>query len=177
MISDELHKSVSRLVLGHCRAQYEELSNTWRDIEHKAQGIVALAAALLAGVFILFRSIEEPTKVVLLFFVASMLILLVSILFALVALVVAEVECIDDSSEIRSAGKRILEAKNNKQAKKELRQFVFDHAKDWERICNNLHAANTQKSSNVLKSQKWLFAGVVGVGISLTVLILDPSVA
>ncbi len=173
MISEDIHKTVSRLVLDHCRAQYEELSATWRDIERKAQGLVAICAALLGATFLLFRSIDNPEISVSVFFIASMILFLIAVINALRALVVKEIECIEDSSQIRQAGVEILSLDDDGQARKKLREFVFDHAKSWEKICNELHSANNEKSTHLASSQKWLFSGVIGLAISLTLLLLE----
>lgn len=173
MISDEIHKSVSRMILDHCRAQYEELCSTWRDIERKAQGAVALSAALLGASFLLFRSITNPSTTITVFFLVSMVLLLASIIHALRSLVVEEVECMDDSTEIRRAGELILSQDSDEAAKAALRKFVFEHAEAWEKICGDLHTANNKKSGYLAKSQQWLFSGVVGLGISLAALLLE----
>lgn len=60
-VSDEIHKSISGLLLDHCRIAYNDEAETWRDLERKAQGTAAIAGVFVAAVFLLLRDYEALT--------------------------------------------------------------------------------------------------------------------
>ena len=74
-------------ILDSLRAEYRELSETWRHIESKAQGAVTILGIFLAGVFAFIRLLpEDATPVEKWFLVAALALLAFSIVCAVLAL-------------------------------------------------------------------------------------------
>lgn len=173
MLTDDIHKSVSRMILDYCKAQYEELCGIWRDLERKAQGTVAISSALLAGLLVYLRFLDSPSLVHVAFILVSLGLLLTSALFSIRALIISEVDCMEDPSTIRKAGDEILSQTDDSEAKAALRSFVSSHAKKWNDISDNLHEVNQGKAGWVQKAQQRLYLAVIATGITIAIGILE----
>ncbi|GAB4114152.1 MAG: hypothetical protein Tsb0027_02350 [Wenzhouxiangellaceae bacterium] len=166
-ITDDVYKSVSKMVLSECRAEYDELCTTWSSLDTKAQGTVAIASALLGGLLVFLRfnyDHSDQSLSILIFVILAMVLIITSLAWALFALLVREVACMDGAAPVLEAARLILNASNNEQAKKELRDFVLDHADRWQEINADLHRDNNKKSHRVARAQQFILAGIAASG-------------
>lgn len=174
-IKDDIYKSVSKMVLSESRAEYDELCSTWSSLDTKAQGTVAIGSALLAGllVFLRFNYENASANLTLLIFVIGAISLIVtSLVWALLALLVREVSCMDGAEPVLQAATRILDSDSDSDSRKELRAFILSHAHRWQEINAGLHQDNVKKSHRVARSQQFILWGVAVSGIAILLSLL-----
>jgi hypothetical protein len=86
------HALLSEVLSGY-RDEYKELADIWKQLDSKAQGVITVCGVFLAGVFAFARGITDPAetwqKILL---TAATILLVLSVIVALRALRVREVE-------------------------------------------------------------------------------------
>ena len=152
----------AKILVDHCKFEYEDLSDTWRDIERKAQGGVAIVGIFLIGglTYLRFFGPENPFALGVIF--SSMAILVVSALFAVSALLVDEVKTVQSSGEVREDFDAGSDEANLEEA---LRQYLDR----WGIVNEDLSAKNDKKSARVLYSQYGLLAGIIGISMGVVI--------
>ena len=160
---DGIHKSVSRLLLGHAQKEYEDLCNTWRDLERKAQGNIAIAGIFLAGTTLALRVLESPTTVQKTTIMISLLLLSLSIIQSIRVLFTKEVSAMEDSTEVRVAAEDIFNTYSDQEAKEKIRRFVLKRLVQWEFVNQDVHRVNGIKANILSSAQRLLMASILVV--------------
>ncbi len=148
----------AKLLLDHCQFEYNDLSDTWRDIERKAQGEIAIVGIFLIGGLTFLRFFIPENLVAFGLIALSMAILVVSALLAISALLVDEVETVQPIGDVRE----FLKSCSGEDA---LRAYLDR----WEIVNTDLSNKNYRKSAWVLRSQYALMGGVIGLAIGVLV--------
>lgn len=166
-ISDEIYKSTSRLLLKHAMSEYDDLSETWRALEHKAQANVTIAGIFIAALALSFRFMPNLDFVARVTAFLTLVGLTFSALQSLRVMLVKSVETLEDSSDVRKAARTILESTCDQDAKKAIRTFVFDRLQSLERINQGIHRHNEEKARKLHIAQWMLVISVVCVIIAV----------
>jgi esterase/lipase len=160
-VSDDLHKSVARLMLNYGQLEYGDVCQNWRIIEGKAQGAVAIAGIFIGGVFALMNALNAMPTWALVFLVLVLWLLVAGVLCALRALFVADCECLDDTSSVLEKAHYVLEAGSEEEGKRHIRTLVSQLSEAYARVNSEIHRSNLTKAAWVHRSQTCLAAGIV----------------
>lgn len=163
----KLDKQAFEFTLKHCFREYQERVETWRDIETKARGTLALCSALLVALF--YMAIEDSTRtywisLVLLF---ASITLLAAIAFSLLSLRVSEYDTLESSADVISSCNPALIPDSVSRQKAEFDKYKDKYAEDWVRTSSSLQAANQKKAALLSWAQVWLSLAITRVGIYL----------
>lgn len=160
-LSEGIYRSSSRLLLNHAEMEYSELSDTWRDIERKAQGTIAIAGIFSAGIVAILKDAYPASFLLCLFLTLSFSCLVISTIEAILALFVSEVVCIEDSENLIYEAKSIFDSRSEEEAKETIRIFVMNRLEHWKVAIESLSAANRKKVRSLEIAQKFMFASVI----------------
>lgn len=149
-------------VLESYKEAYRELSEIWRNLDTKAQGVIAVDGIFLAALFAFIRVlVEEPTvdEKWMLTILAGLL--FISIGFAIRGLWIESVpsaplgESLDDliADLIRLPEGTDIERMHN---------FSNDHASLWKETNSAIHAVNERKARAVMRAQGTLIMALLG---------------
>ncbi len=177
-VMDDLHKSIARLVLDHARREYDESNETWRDIEQKAQGTIAIAGIFLGGGFALVRSFGSLPPCSIAWFALAGAGMLVSIVTAIAALLVRTVVTLETSDHFRERAEALIAASHTPaEFKTRIRELVFDHARNFDAASAEVDAINSKKAGWVGWAQMSLLVAVLltAVGLLITCLSVAAS--
>jgi len=150
----------AQILVDHCKFEYDDLSDTWRDIERKAQGGLAIVGIFLIGGLTFLRFFEFEALGAFILIMGSMGILVVSALLAISALLVDEVETVRSIKHVRGIFK-------NSSGEAHSEEALRDYLDCWSIVNCDLRKKNYKKSSWVLRSQYLLMAGVIGLSIGV----------
>lgn len=166
-VEDDIYKSTSRLLLGHVKAEYDELGETWRDIERKAQTNIAVAGIFLTGTSVVFRMVGDPSWIMKLLFFLAFVLLALTALLSLRALLVADYESLEDSADVLVAAQKIFASPDNDSAKTAIREFVLERVTKLKEANEHNHKVNNRKAEKVARAQQVLIAGVTLVVVAI----------
>ncbi len=164
-LSDDLNKSIARLVLNYGQLEYTDVCRNWRSIESKAQGTVAIAGIFIAGTFAVLAQFGGMPSWATSVIVGVLFALVGAVLCSLCALFVSEYDALDDTSEVLKRADQVLSADSEIQGKAEIRNFVDDLAKTFARTNAGIHRINRKKANWVLAAQTCLAIGVVAAAV------------
>jgi hypothetical protein len=170
-VSDDVHKSIARLMLEYGRLEFADVCETWRDIERKAQGTIAIAGVFIAGVVALLTRFEWLPCYVSAILAGVILLLVVSVLLAVRGLFVSKYDGLRDSAEVFREAEEVLTAASDADAKKAIRTFVKNMADDFSTTNMEIHKVNGRKAEWVLRAQLCLACGAVVTGVLMMVLV------
>ena len=146
-------------------AEYKDLSETWKLIDTKAQATTAIAGVFLAAVFNFVRppgvSLAAPLTFLLGLSVGA---LVVSVLFALLAMRVRSVPALPASEE---AARMVTDLLAMPEAELEARHrgLLADTVNVWLPVNRQLQAANATKASWLERAQWCLMGAAILVAI------------
>ena len=153
------------------REEYRELSETWRHLETKAQGTVAIAGIFLAGVFAFVRTLSDNAsfcdKALLLI---AVLLLVLSVLFAILVLRVREVTSPPIGDSLDTLVKDLLSP--GEATQEDLVAFVRDQTGMWADANKETHRHNQIKADHLFRAQILLLIAVVVVAVLTSLSIL-----
>jgi hypothetical protein len=148
--------------LASYREEYRELSETWRHLESKAQGTVAIAGIFLAGVFAFVRALSESAgiwdKILLL---AAVSLLVLSVLSAILALRVRQVAGPPVGDSLDALVKDLLGPEGATQ--EDLVAFVRDQTGMWADANKDVHEHNQTKAGHLFRAQILLLIAILVV--------------
>ncbi len=151
------------LCFDHAKYVYDDLADTWRDIERKAQGNVAIAGIFLAGVSLMYRSVDTPSDALNVASFLSVLFLAASAVCSVRVLLVSEMEGIEDLKDIRRDIERIALGDSLEVAEDQYRQFRAARVREWVRVNAGLSAENAKKAYRLKNAQRILMVGILGM--------------
>jgi len=160
-LSEDVYKTSSRLLMNHAEMEYSELCETWRDLERKAQGTIAIAGIFAAGIVGVLRLSSVPDGLLMVFLVLSFLCLIISIIQAILTLFVSEVICIECSVDVIDDAESIFLSGDDEEAKGCIRRFVMNRLVHWKDAIESLDSANRKKAGSLELAQRFLLASVV----------------
>jgi hypothetical protein len=155
------------------KAEYSDLSDTWRHLDGKAQGTAATAGIFLAAAFAFVRSFSEgqvPTGSRPALVIANVL-LVASVILAVLALRIREVTAAPFGDRLEELTNDLMRIKNNEERRSRASDFIREQIEMWRRVNNEMSAENERKACLILTSQVLLLLAVLSVA-SITVAIL-----
>lgn len=148
------------------KAEYRDLSDTWRQIETKAQGSGSIAGIFVAAAFAWARDLPAqfmPWQRVVL--CAGIGLLIVAVAFSLAGLRIRRVAPPPVGESIREMVKDLLRNMKENERKKRAMAFLNDQMTLWSNSNQEMLTANNGKANWVAVSQCALLAAIVCIAI------------
>jgi hypothetical protein len=153
-------------VLDAYRVEYGELYQTWRSIDTKAQGNVAIAGIFLAGLFVYVKDIDPAglwwQKTVL---VVSGCALVFSVLIAVLVLQVRIRWSPQVGKNIEKLAHDLLDLSDESDMGNRLPAFQSDQVEGWKNSVDKIREIVTGKANKLYCAQVLLAVGVVCIAI------------
>ena len=166
----ETSTDLLRLALEAHREEYRDLSDTWRNLDGKAQGSGAIAGIFLAAVFAWARQAPAGTgtleRVLL---CASIVLLVASVVAAVLALQVRTVSAPPLGDETGDMIRDLLRPENAHELPDRVPLLFQDQIRAWRDTNRDMAEKNQDKAGRVWGSQVALLAAAVVVA-ALTVM-------
>ena len=168
-------------VLSTYQSEYQELRENWKSLETKAQAVIAIAGLFIAGAIKLFNDVKQDSPLydqmniffsysllVKLLILSPLILLVLSILFALLGLRIRESTVAPHGRIVEPLISDIVRLPENDDFTHRVMNLYKDRFKQWRKANDFLRGKNEIKARNVLISQ-WMFiiGMIVAVGISL----------
>ncbi len=160
-VPDDFQKSLSRLLLEHCRVVYGELTDTWRGLEAKAQGATAIVGIFLAGAFVLASRAESLGPIEKSLLLLAVGVLVAAAVVALFSLRVRTFDTLEDIDSARDAARAVIETEDNADAQARIRKYVLDRVAQWRDASEALREQNHSKAGALGASQSVIILGAV----------------
>ncbi len=153
--SNQLKLELANKVLEAYKFEYKDYSAWWDNLERKAQGTIAIAGIILAGGFAFVRQISEnkPLFHEQLLLIGVVLLLLGAIAFAVISLIVREVQSPPKAGEIAELAQEILETKDVENLSDRVAGIVYDQSNLWKECNQKLYDVCKKKGKNLSISQ------------------------
>ena len=169
----EIHDSLREATLDAYRDEYGEYSETWRTLETKAQGNIAVAGIFIAG------SLAYLTKTDLnlaqheqVFLLAAIICLIVSVVLSIIVLRSEEVTPPPLGSFVSHFSSVLLTKTNQTELETYVVTFFNDHAKQWEQVISEIRDGNDTKALFLWRAQLLLIIAIFAVAaLSLSKLV------
>ncbi len=173
----EALSDLPRLALEAYREEYRDLSETWRNLDTKAQGLAAIAGIFLAALFTWGRELPASFgQWQRLLIVASIVLLVAAIIAAVLALQVRMVAAPPLGDEVAEMVGDILRDQKAEEAQERIAAFYNDQITAWKDTNKNMAEESQSKASRVVVGQATLLLAAVLVAILAIVAILaTPS--
>lgn len=165
MASEDVHKSMARLLLGHAQNEYRALEDSWKSIEQKAQGTVAIVGIFMAtATTAIFKIdlLDHGARVVLFF---AVVLLVAAALIAIATLFVRSFATLEGLEYVVGWAKDVYGATDDGPDRVAIREFVEHRIKGWKRANSALHKEIERKARLLQWAQYLLFAGIVLLAI------------
>jgi len=170
-----IKKSTSRQLVYYVEREYNEIASTWRDIERKAQGNIAIAGIFLSG--IIFVLSTKPHCTVYLPLFCSVFCILYCIYSSIRALLVSSFDTIEDGDAILKDASEIFAIETNRnygkkdkikeiEARIYLCKLIQKISSSWIRAGASLHEINEIKSKMPHKAQTLLLISIVFIAFA-----------
>lgn len=161
-VSEDARYKLASLVEGRYRDEYEKNLDLWRDIERKAQGLIAAAGLLLTALFGIVKTDNSPNSIGLSLLISAITALLVvSILSAFLVLRTRKVptpprgEMLEQSaSEIKC----LLDAENSNYR---LAALIEDQFASWRIAVQEIKNANRSKAFDLFLGQVFILMALL----------------
>jgi hypothetical protein len=170
-VPDEIHKSLAHLILDYGRLEFADACATWRDIERKAQGIVAVSGVFIGGTAALMPRILTHGCVMMAGLALVIAALIGATVFSVLGLRVSQYTALTESSEVRQRAQQVLRATDGQAVKVAIREFVNELAKDISETSAGIDSVNQRKAAWVLAGQVCLAVGVVLGGVVMIAMV------
>ena len=151
------------LTLEHAKTVYEDLADTWRDIERKAQGNIAIAGIFIASSSLIYRTVSEPTVGLKYSFLFAVFCLTISVVLSVLALFVSTTTGIEFISEIEKYSESVISNDKETDESESYRVFLLQVLGSWKETCESLREANNKKSTDLQNAQVMLLIGILCV--------------
>jgi hypothetical protein len=165
-----------RFTLETYREEYRDLSETWRNLDTKAQGLGAIAGIFLAALFTWARDMPATLGVGLRFLaVASIILLVVSIIAVVFALQVRRVAAPPFGEETADMVRDIVNKQRLEELADRLVGFCNDQITVWSDTNKDMSGKSKSKAAWIVFAQGALLLAAVLVAILAIVVVLRPS--
>ena len=145
--------------------EHRELSETWRHIETKAQGTVAISGIFLAGVFAFIRfRWDDAGSAEALLLVLSMLLIVCSVIGSLMALRVRSVSAAPRGEQLHRLVEDLQDA-GEAETPERIRRFLGDQIGSWKSVNEAVQRINSNKAGWLMTAQVFLLAAIVCFGV------------
>lgn len=142
--------------------EYRDTWDTWKHLDVKAQGSVAIAGIFLAGIFAYANRMPADAcfylKLVVIIAVVSVA---VAVMFAMLALRLREVAPPPLGSEVGEMVSHILNLEEGDEISERAVRFFSDRIELWKGVNDEMRSVNERKGKHLTLTQWILFAVVV----------------
>ena len=147
------------------KEEHSELSENWRNLDGKAQGVIAVAGILLAGMFAFVRTLSQAATCGERWFVTVAAIsIMASIALALVVLWIRTVPAAPLGESLEPLVDDLLDSEDGMEPDR-LHNLSRDHARMWKSTNVEIQKVNEFKARYVQRAQGVLMLGIVVVVI------------
>jgi hypothetical protein len=164
-------ESLLKTVLDAYRDEYEKMVGSWRGLEGKAQGNIAIAGIFIAGAFAFVRDIIRTSpnyqKHI---FVVVLVLLVVSVINSLLALRIRSVPGPPGGEMLSKLVGDLLPLISEKDFEDRMQAFIGDQIKGWKQCVEKVREANGDKAVYLWVAQLALLAAILLVA-ALTIII------
>jgi hypothetical protein len=166
-----------RLALEAYREEYRDLSETWRNLDTKAQGLAAIAGVFLAALFAWARDIPATFgQFERYLIVASLAFLVAAVIAAVLALEVRKVTAPPLGEETAEMVRDIVNKHKPDEAPERIAAFYNDQITAWRDTNRNMADESGSKATRLICGQAALLIAAVAVAILAILSILSgPS--
>uniref|UniRef100_UPI004055E2ED hypothetical protein n=1 Tax=Candidatus Electrothrix sp. TaxID=2170559 RepID=UPI004055E2ED len=143
------------------KEEYSDLSEIWRNLDGKAQGLIAVSGTFVAGMFAFIRTLlHSVTYLEKCFLTASLVLLVFSIFLALVVQKLRTVAKPPQGESLYSIINDLINIDEDS-----IDQYRIDYFKDhirlWQKANKDVHDVNENKASTLLWAQSMLVFSIV----------------
>jgi hypothetical protein len=172
----DIKKSLYKETLDAYVAQYKDITETWKSLETKAQGTVTIAGIFIASAFVFIKDIRTSNLIFnqRLLLVAAVSCLILSVIFAILALTLRSIASPPGGERISLIVKDILRlnegetAETHAAALPDLRLSLFnEQIRDWKKAIDSANETIEFKVGWLWWAQ-WLLVLAIGCVIGLT---------
>jgi hypothetical protein len=162
----QLLSQLPRLALETYHDEYRDLSDTWRNLDTKAQGLGALAGIFVAAVFAWSRQLPEGlTSLERLVLAASVVLLILSIVAAVLALLVRRVPAPPLGEETADMIRDILQEEKPSELLERVTRFYNDQIRVWHATNCNVQSVCLDKAFHISVGQVTILLAAVAVSL------------
>jgi Flp pilus assembly protein TadB len=150
------------------REEYRELWETWRRVDSKAQGTVAIAGIFLAAVFAFVQTLSVTTPVESALLVIAVALLVLAVLISVLVLRVREVPMAPLGDTLDQLVQDLIHG-HDRPGSAEVVGFLRDQTPLWSEANDELHTLGLKKANQLATAQLLLLIAALAVA-TLTVL-------
>ena len=162
-----------RLAFETYREEYRDLSDTWRNLDAKAQGLGAIAGIFLAALFAWAREVPDDYGVRIRYLIVlSIGLLVASIVSAVLALQVRRVSAPPLGEETASMVRDILHKQKPDELPERIALFYNDQVTAWKDTNEDMSAQCEQKATRLFIGQCALLLSAVLVAVLTAMAVL-----
>jgi len=171
-------QELMRCALESYREEYQELSDRWRNLDAKAQGVGAIAGVFLAAAFAWARDVPVGFGCCERLLLAVGVLLLVGVvLSAVLALRLRSVSGVPTGLEIAKMVEDIRGVIVTSEAEQRILAFCQDQTRLWKQANDDMRLMMPAKARWVQWGQWLLFVATVAFGVLSIIVVLRPLVS
>lgn len=168
-------EAIGRQALDYAILEYKDVVETWRDIERKAQGTVAIAGIFIAGVVALQGKLSSTSCAVSASLAVVIALLTLTVVCSIVSMRVSSIEALTGTDEVLKMAKASVERASRADGATTSPEFWEELATLISEPTQAVHAVNRRKADWVAVAQITLGIAVLIVGVLLTIATFTPS--
>lgn len=170
----EIKEALRKAVLEAYSNEYKELSDTWRGLETKAQGSIAIAGIFIAGAFAYIRDITPNAyRHEKLFLLIAIICLVISVVLSILVLKIRTIAAPPMGEYIDRVVQDILRLNKVDELPERLVRFDNDQIAAWRIVKNEAQLSNMLKARYLWRAQIFLMSAIVTVAILMTSRIIE----
>lgn len=149
-----------RDALDSYKEEYSELSETWRNLDGKAQGVIAVSGIFLAGMLAFVRALLQSASCTEKWLLTvSAVFLVLNIIFALLVLWVRTVPKAPLGESLETLINDLLNMEDGTEPER-LHNFSRDHARMWKTTNLEVQKVNEKKARHLVCAQGMLILAI-----------------
>jgi hypothetical protein len=164
----EAKESLCQTALDAYRDDYDKLTETWRSLENKAQGNVAIAGIFLAGAFAFIREIGKGShlyeKLILSFTITS---LVIGVILSVLTLRIRLVAFPPVGENVHRLVRDLLRINDAAELLSRMPLFFNDRIAEWRIVNKAVSDANRSKARHLWRAQLFLLAAILMIAVLL----------
>lgn len=169
-VASDTKELLRQTVLEAYREEYKDIADTWRNLEGKAQGAIAIAGIFIAAALTYIRELSAQTgvtdKLLLSIAVVS---LVASVVCSILALKIREVAAPPMGEYVDGLVAHLLPIEDQAELKERVTRFFHDQATAWRDMKREADEINQLKAKYLWRGQLFLLSAILTVAL-LTVL-------
>jgi amino acid transporter len=160
-----IQESLRNATLAAYVEEYKEQTETWHNLESKAQGNIAVAGIFIAGSLAFLeklgaQQLQQYEKV---FLVIAIVCLIISVILAIFTLKTQTIDAPPLGSFVGHYTTRLLKLDAEAKLLVYLESFFNEHVSQWKVVMDQMREANAFKARYLWAAQRWLIAAILAV--------------